>query len=91
MYQRHDKTRNTIAKMMNGVLVDVEIEPALRPLTGEQLRDNANLSDEERVDISVTGEQLRDNTNLSDEARVDISARSFWQEGQKAFFDVRVF
>ena len=70
VYQRHDKTRNTIAKMMNDVLVDAEIEPALRPLTGEQLQGNAN---------------------LSDEARVNISARSFWQEGQKAFFDVRVF
>ena len=73
VYQRHDKTRNTIAKMMNDVLVDVEIDPALIPLTGEQLQDNTNLSDEARVDISVTGEQLQDNTNLSDEARVDIS------------------
>ena len=70
VYQRHDKTRNTTAKMMNDVLVDVEIEPALIPLTGGQLQDNAN---------------------LSDEARVDISVRSFLQEGQKAFFDVRVF
>ena len=45
-------------------------------VTGEQLQDNTNLSDEARVDISVTGEQLQDNTNLSDEARVDISAPS---------------
>ena len=62
--------RNTLAKMVNDVLIDVEIEPALLPLTGEQLQSN---------------------TNSSDEARVDIRARSFWQEGQKVFFNVRVF
>ena len=39
----------------------------------------------------VTGERLPSNANMSDEARLDISARSFWMEGQRAFFDVRVF
>ena len=39
----------------------------------------------------LTGEQLSGNANSSDDAIVDIKARSFWQEGQKAFFDVRVF
>ena len=53
VYQRHDKTRNTIAKMVNDVLIDVEIELALIPLTGEQLQENANSSDEARVDIST--------------------------------------
>ena len=29
--------------------------------------------------------------NTSNEARVDVSARGFWTNGQRAFFDVRIF
>lgn len=40
----------------------------------------------------LTGEHFdRRTANQSDEARLDISARGFWQTGQRAFFDVRVF
>ena len=34
---------------------------------------------------------LSSSANSSDEARLDFSAHGFWQKGQKAFFDVRVF
>ena len=39
----------------------------------------------------LTGESLPDSTNKADEARLDLSIRGFWQRGQRAFFDVRVF
>ena len=39
----------------------------------------------------LTGEVLPNNNNSTDDARLDISARSFWQKGQRAFFDIRVF
>ena len=39
----------------------------------------------------LTGEVLTSSVNSSDEARLDISARGFWQRGQRAFYDVRVF
>ena len=39
----------------------------------------------------LTGESLPSNANSTNEARFDISARSFWMDGQRAFFDVRVF
>ena len=39
----------------------------------------------------LTGEVLTSSVNSSDEARLDISARGFWQRGQRAFHDVRVF
>ena len=40
---------------------------------------------------TLTGEMISSSVNSSDEARLDFSARGFWQKGQKAFFDVRVF
>ena len=41
--------------------------------------------------MPITGEQLPSSANKSDDARADISTRGFWQDGQKAFFDVKVF
>ena len=41
--------------------------------------------------LEVNGERFENSTNTQDEARLDIAARSFWQRGQRAFFDVRVF
>ena len=41
---------------------------------------------------ALTGEEMIERTaNRTDEARLDVSARGFWQSGQVAFFDVRVF
>ena len=39
----------------------------------------------------LTGEILHPSTITGNEARLDICARGFWQAGQMAFFDVRVF
>ena len=39
----------------------------------------------------LTGEILNSSTIIGNEARSDICARGFWQAGQIAFFDVRVF
>ena len=39
----------------------------------------------------LTGEVIISSANSSDDARLDVSARGFWQRGQRAFFDVRVF
>ena len=68
--QRHNRVRNFLADVLSEVQNDVAIEPVLMPLTGEELPQSAN---------------------ITDEARLDISARGFWQDGQRAFFDVRVF
>ena len=42
--------------------------------------------------LPLSGEELHGRTiNQSNEARLDIRARGFWNRGQQAFFDVRVF
>ena len=40
---------------------------------------------------TLTGEVLTSSANSSDKAPLDVSVRGFWQRGQRAFFDVRVF
>ena len=40
----------------------------------------------------MSGEALPSSANKEDEARLDVKARGFWNnDGQDAFFDVRVF
>ena len=51
--------------------VDVEVEPPLIKLTGEDLAKKSARNEEQ--------------------ARLDISAWAFWFNGQKCFFDVRIF
>ena len=38
--------------------------------------------------LEISGESFSKSTNSQDEARLDFSARSFWQHGERAFFDV---
>ena len=39
----------------------------------------------------LTGESFAPSTATGNEVRLDVRARGFWQSGQMAFFDVRVF
>jgi hypothetical protein len=71
IHQRHDEIRDLLTHISKEISKDVECEPHLQPLTGENLENCGN--------------------NISDEARLDFSVRGFWQRGQRAFFDVRVF
>ena len=42
--------------------------------------------------LPLSGEELHGRTtNRSNEARFDIRTRRFWERGQQAFFDIRVF
>ena len=39
----------------------------------------------------LTGEVLQETANRDIDARLDVAARDFWQRGEMAFFDVRIF
>ena len=42
--------------------------------------------------IPLSGEELHGRTtNRSNEARLDIRTREYWERGQQAFFDIRLF
>ena len=71
IYARHDGVRDLIGEIAREISNDVEIEPHLQELTGEQLGNTRS--------------------NESKEARLDLSVRGFWQRGERAFFDVRIF
>ena len=56
VHMRHDNVRDLIAGHMKEVFNDVEVEPPLTPLSGENLVPrSANTSDEARADIRVNG------------------------------------
>ena len=41
--------------------------------------------------MPLTGEHLHASANKANDARLDVSVRGFWQDGQRAFFDIRMF
>ena len=63
----------------------------LRDVVGNLLSEVCNDVAIEPHLTPVTGENLPRSSNTGDDARLDVSARGFWQRGQRAFFDVRVF
>ncbi len=53
--QRHDEIRDTLAYLLKEVCNDVQIEPHLQPLSGERLPNNANTTDDARLDMNARG------------------------------------
>ena len=55
VHRRHNEIRDIIAKLLRDVSPEVQTEPILQPLTGEELKQSANKSDEARLDIATRG------------------------------------
>ena len=53
--QRHNELRDLEADLLSTVCKDVEIEPQLQDVTGEQLSSRSNLAKEARLDIHANG------------------------------------
>jgi len=64
---RHNEIRDILAKLLDEVCRDVEIEPPLLPLTGETLNKTSNNTDEARLDFSA-----RDFWNRGERAFFDV-------------------
>ena len=64
----------------------------IRDITFSLLKEVCSDVTKEPLFQPLQGEKFNYKTaNVEQEARVDISARGFWNRGQKAFFDLRVF
>ena len=50
---RHDAVRNTTAELLREVCSDVQIEPSLLPVSGEDLPSGSNIKNDTRSDVSV--------------------------------------
>ena len=53
--QRHNEIRDLEAEMLRMVCTDVEIEPVLQEITGEELNRGANRAPDARLDIHARG------------------------------------
>ena len=64
----------------------------LRDLTANMMSKVCKDTETEPKLIPLSGEELQGRTaNNSNEASVDIRNRGFWERGQQAFFDLRVY
>ena len=55
MIQRHNELRDIEAELLNMVCSDVQTEPVLQDITGEQLSRGTNKAPEARLDIHARG------------------------------------
>jgi len=73
---RHDSLKSFFASFMSPLYPDTRVEPHLRQLNEDEKK---------------TLQSKYNTSKLTDRPRGDISALGFWQEGQRAFFDLRVW
>ena len=53
--QRHNEIRVLQAELLDMVCYDVQVEPALQPITGEELARGANQAPDARLDVHSRG------------------------------------
>ncbi len=73
---RHDNIRDFEANLLAKVCKDVEVEPALQPLTGEHLSKSIMDGDEARLDVRARGFWRKGQNTFFDVRVTNASARS---------------
>ena len=53
--QRHNEIRDLQAKLLDMVCYDVQVEPALQPIKGEELARGTNQASDARLDVHCRG------------------------------------
>jgi hypothetical protein len=76
IYWRHDALKNFFVSFMSALFPDTRSEPTLKQLTQEEKR---------------ALQEKYGSSNIGDRPRGDCSCLGFWQEGQRAYFDFRVW
>ena len=86
IHQRHDEMRDLLATLMKEITNDVQIEPHLQQLTGENLPENSNKSNEARLDVSARGFWQRQQIAFFDVRIVNPFAKSHLSQKLPAVF-----
>ena len=55
MIRRHNRVRDLLTKLLDGVTHRVQVKPPLQLLTGERLYNQANQENDSRLDIAARG------------------------------------
>ena len=85
--QRHDHIRDLLTVAINEVCIDVQSEPHLISLTGEQFRyKTANISEESRLDIKARGFWKYGQTAFFDIRVTRVNAKSNQNSSTKEIF-----
>jgi hypothetical protein len=87
IHMRHDEPKSIFAALCSQVHNDVEVEPKLIPLSGEQLRmKSANKEDDARSDVSVRDFYRRQQSAFFEFRVSHPFARSYFNQSPEAFF-----
>ena len=84
--QRHKELRDNIAEMLEDVTSDIKVEPALQPLSSEEI--NGNQSGEARSDISARGFWIRGQRAFFDVRVFDPNAQRHQSKTLRKFYEI---
>ena len=77
---RHNAVRDTTSEILKEVCKDVRVEPALLPVTGEDLPAGSNVSDGARADVSALGFWMPLSRAFFDVRVINPMARYNWSK-----------
>ena len=83
---RHNELRDNIGEMLEEVTSDVKVEPALQPLSGEEIK--GNQSDEARSDISARGFWIRGQREFFDIRVFDPNPQRHQNKNLRKYYEI---
>ena len=86
--QRHNEIRDLEAEMLRMVCTDVEIEPVLQEITGEELNRGANKAPDARLDVHARGFWGRQQSAFFDVRVCHPNADSYREMSPKQIFQL---
>ena len=86
VHVRHNAVRDTVHELMTEVCKDVQLEPALLPVTGETLHASANKNDGARSDVSALSFWIPMSRAFFDIRVFNPMAQTNWNRGLEATY-----